>query len=139
MTGSSILRPGRLVALAVIAAVAAAAGGLAAAAPALRAAPAAPAATEAKPAAPTYRDVAPILLGKCAGCHMRGGIAPFPLTSAKDAIPRAKLILAVTQTGSMPPWMPGRDSPAYIGETQRKLTAKEKETIRLWVQGGARR
>ena len=33
----------------------------------------------------TYANVAPIFADKCAGCHTVGGIAPFPLTTARDA------------------------------------------------------
>lgn len=90
-------------------------------------------------AGPTYKDVRPILLQKCASCHMQGGIAPFPLTSAKDAAARAQLIAAVVRSGAMPPWLPGSDSPAFIGQDKRVLTAQEKRTIEQWVKGGAKR
>lgn len=90
-------------------------------------------------AGPTYKDVRPILLQKCASCHMQGGIAPFPLATAKDAAARAQLIAAVVRSGAMPPWLPGSDSPAYIGQDRRVLTAQEKRTIEQWVKGGAKR
>ena len=35
------------------------------------------------------RDVAPIIAEKCAGCHQTGGIAPFPLETAKQISSRA--------------------------------------------------
>jgi mono/diheme cytochrome c family protein len=87
---------------------------------------------------PTWRDVAPIFAEKCAGCHSAGGIAPFPLTSARDAAARASLILRMTQRGAMPPWMPGPDSPEYVDQSRRILTAAEKDLIARWVRGGAR-
>ncbi len=90
-------------------------------------------------AGPTYKDVRPILLQKCASCHTQGGIAPFPLATAKDAAARAQLIAAVVRSGAMPPWLPGSDSPAYIGQDRRVLTAQEKRTIEQWVKGGAKR
>ena len=83
-------------------------------------------------------SVAPIFASKCAGCHTPGGIAPFSLRSAKTATAHADGILAMTQLGKMPPWMPGRDSPAYLGQSQRILTPAEKELIARWVRGGAR-
>jgi mono/diheme cytochrome c family protein len=89
-------------------------------------------------ATPTWTDVAPLFAGKCAGCHRTGGIAPFSLTSARSAAPRAEAILAMTQRGAMPPWPPGPDSPPYVGATQRILTSKEKDVIARWVRGGAR-
>jgi hypothetical protein len=50
----------------------------------------------------------------------------------------ASRILVMTQLGRMPPWMPGRDSPAYLGQSHRILTAAEKALIARWVRGGAR-
>jgi hypothetical protein len=89
-------------------------------------------------AAPTWNDVAPIFAEKCAGCHRLGGIAPFALTSARAAAPHASAILRMTQRGAMPPWMPGRDSPEYLGQSRRILTRAEKSLIAGWVRGGAR-
>jgi hypothetical protein len=39
----------------------------------------------------------------------------------------------------MPPWMPGSDSPLYIGADRRILTPAEKDLIARWVRGGAKR
>jgi mono/diheme cytochrome c family protein len=89
-------------------------------------------------APPTWTDVAPIFAEKCAGCHRKGGIAPFSLTTARSAAAYAGAILAMTQQGKMPPWMPGRDSPAYFGQSRRILTPAEKQLIARWVRGGAR-
>jgi mono/diheme cytochrome c family protein len=89
-------------------------------------------------ASPTWRDVAPIFAEKCAGCHTKGGIAPFSLTTGRSAAAHASAILAMTQRGKMPPWMPGRDSPEYLGQSRRILSAAEKRLIARWVRGGAR-
>jgi mono/diheme cytochrome c family protein len=86
---------------------------------------------------PGWADVAPIFAAKCAGCHMTGGIAPFPLTSARSAAAHAPAILTMTQLGVMPPWPPGPDSPAFKGASRRILTAREKDVIARWVKGGA--
>src|SRR5580765_642897 len=75
--------------------------------------------------APTYRDVAPILAQKCAGCHVTGGIAPFARTSAADARAHAAGILEMTQARAMPPWPLAPDSPAFIGQSRRILTERE--------------
>jgi mono/diheme cytochrome c family protein len=97
---------------------------------------------DARPAAgagvPTWADVAPVFAQKCAGCHTRGGIAPFSLTTARSAAAHASAILTMTRRGAMPPWMPGRDSPAYLGQSRRILSGAEKRLIARWVRGGAR-
>lgn len=82
-------------------------------------------------------DVLPILLDKCAGCHMAGGIAPFALTSSRDAVAHADGIAAAVRGGVMPPWPPGPDSAAFVGEQTRRLTGSELATIAAWVAGGS--
>jgi hypothetical protein len=95
-------------------------------------------ASAARSAAPTWNDVAPLFAAKCSGCHREGGIAPFSLTSARSAQAHAQSALAMTQAGLMPPWMPGPDSPAYLGGDRRVLTPAEKDLIARWVRGGAK-
>ncbi len=97
-----------------------------------------PSAAAPRTAAPTWNDVAPVFAAKCAGCHTTGGIAPFSITSPRSAAAHARQILMMTQLGLMPPWPPGKDSPAYRGSARRLLTAEEKDLIARWVRGGAR-
>src|SRR3954451_8904069 len=87
---------------------------------------------------PTWDDVAPVFAAKCAGCHQQGGVAPFSITNVLTARAYAKPILAMTQAGAMPPWMPGRDSPPILGASRRLLPADEKFLIASWVRGGAK-
>jgi copper type II ascorbate-dependent monooxygenase-like protein/cbb3-type cytochrome c oxidase subunit III len=87
--------------------------------------------------APTWDDVAPVFAAKCASCHEQGGVAPFSLTSPLDAKAHAPAILRMTRTGAMPPWMPGSDSPPYLGSSRRILTADEQFLIASWVRSGA--
>jgi hypothetical protein len=89
--------------------------------------------------APSFtKDVAPVIQEKCAGCHQSGGIAPFPLETARQIESRSSLVAAAVQTGVMPPWPPGPKSPAYVGEKERKLSARERKAIVDWVRAGAR-
>ena len=80
----------------------------------------------ARTATPTWAAVAPVFAEKCAGCHTPGGIAPFSLRSAQSAKAHANGILVMTQLGRMPPWMPGHDSPSYLGQSRRILSTAEK-------------
>jgi mono/diheme cytochrome c family protein len=82
-----------------------------------------------------YRDVQPILEQHCVSCHVTGGIAPFPLTSGKDAVKWADEIARVTQNGYMPPWPPGGDSPAFLND--RRLGVASKQLLADWAKAGA--
>ena len=80
--------------------------------------------------APTWAQVAPIFASKCAGCHTPGGIAPFSLRNAKTAAAYADRILTMTQLGKMPPWMPGHDSPAFLGQSAADSHARREAADR---------
>jgi hypothetical protein len=84
------------------------------------------------------RDVAPIVREKCTGCHRVGGIAPFPLESARQISSRSSLIAAAVGARAMPPWPPGPRSPAYVGQAERTLSRTERSTLLAWARGGGR-
>jgi len=88
------------------------------------------------PIDPTFsRDVAPILFRHCAVCHRPGEAAPFPLLAYADAAKRADQIVTVTASGYMPPWLPEEGFGEFVGE--RRLDAREKETLARWEATGA--
>ncbi|HEU0245839.1 MAG TPA: hypothetical protein VFR38_02010 [Gaiellaceae bacterium] len=84
------------------------------------------------------RAVAPIIADKCAGCHQAGGIAPFPLETARQISARAPLIAAAVQSRIMPPWPPGPRSPAYVGQADRTLSASQRAAILAWAKAGGK-
>lgn len=87
-------------------------------------------------ASPTFhRDVAPVLHRHCAPCHRPGQAAPFPLLTFAEARKRAADLVDVTQRRVMPPWLPGGNSPEFIGA--RRLTTAELDTLRRWTELGA--
>jgi hypothetical protein len=89
--------------------------------------------------APSFtRDVAPVIADKCAGCHRPGGIAPFSLVTAKQIATSSSTVAAAVQTRLMPPWPPGKASPAYVGQDTRTLSAAQRATILAWVRAGAK-
>jgi hypothetical protein len=84
------------------------------------------------------RDVAPVIAEKCAGCHRTGGVAPFPLETAKQISSRSALIGAAVQARVMPPWPPGPRSPDLVGQSARTLTALERAAIVAWATKGGK-
>lgn len=85
---------------------------------------------------PTFaRDVAPILFEHCVSCHREGGIGPFSLEKYADAREQAWLIAAMTETRTMPPWLPEPGPEPFVGE--RRLPDEAIETLRRWADGGA--
>ncbi len=84
------------------------------------------------PARPTFaKDVAPILLSQCAGCHRPGQGAPFPLLSFASARPRAEKIARGVSMRHMPPWLPDASQPPFPDE--RRLTDAPTHTFRRWA------
>ena len=84
----------------------------------------------------TYtRDIAPIVNANCVQCHRDGQIAPFPLTSYKDASKRAKMLADVTESHYMPPWKPAADFGHFVGE--HRLSGREIALFKQWADAGA--
>ena len=84
----------------------------------------------------TYsKQVARILNDRCVACHRPGEIAPFALTTYKQAAGWAETIAEVVSDGRMPPW---HASPEYGKfRNDARLTDDEKRLIAAWVADGA--
>ena len=79
-------------------------------------------------------DVAPILRERCSACHVAGGPAPMPLTTAEETVPWGESIRLELVAGHMPPW-----SAISSGKRLRHaqgLTARELNVLLTWVTGG---
>ncbi len=95
-----------------------------------------PAARSSVPAPVTYnRDIAPIIFHSCATCHRPGEAAPFSLLSYSDVKKHARQIVDVTQSRSMPPWLPEPQKLKFADEL--RLTDSELSLIQRWVEQGA--
>jgi peroxiredoxin len=81
------------------------------------------------------KDVAPILNRRCVACHRPNQLAPFSLTSYKEAVGWADMIAEVTQLNRMPPW---HADPRY-GEfdNDARLSDEEKRILVQWAESGA--
>src|SRR5450432_2548269 len=84
----------------------------------------------------TYtKDVAPILMNRCVGCHRQGEAAPMALTTYKEARPWAKAIKGAVVTRKMPVWLADPTHGAFAND--RRLSEAEIATIASWVDAGA--
>jgi tetratricopeptide (TPR) repeat protein len=81
------------------------------------------------------KDVAPIVFEKCSKCHYPDQAAPFSLLTYDDVFRRARQIVDVTEKGIMPPWLPLEGHGDFVGT--RRLTDRERQTIKQWVDQGA--
>ena len=73
------------------------------------------------------RDVAPIILENCAGCHRPGEVGPFSLLTYQDVSRRAQQVAVVTQTRFMPPWLPEPGKGEFDGD--RRLSDSQVSVI----------
>lgn len=79
-------------------------------------------------------DVAPILRERCATCHVTGGPAPMPLTTAEETVPWGESIRLELVAGHMPPWSAISDGKRL--RHAEGLTARELNVLLTWVTGG---
>ena len=82
------------------------------------------------------KDVAPILYKSCAECHRAGEMAPMSLISYKDVRPWAKSIREKVVSREMPPWYADPNHGQWANDA--RLTQEQIETIRAWVDAGAK-
>ena len=80
------------------------------------------------------KHVAPIIFENCSHCHRPGEAGPFPLLNYDEVKRRAELILAVTGSGYMPPWLPEHGYGEFAEE--RRLTQEQISLISNWIEQG---
>ncbi|MBC7982587.1 MAG: hypothetical protein H7Y02_01915 [Candidatus Obscuribacterales bacterium] len=81
------------------------------------------------------KDIAPLLIKNCLGCHRAGGVAPFAMDSWGVVLGWSPMIKEVLLTKRMPP---GQIDPA-IGHFKngRTLSSTEITTMMRWIDAGA--
>ena len=88
-----------------------------------------------QPAVVYYRDVKPILDGRCVSCHTSGGIGPIDLSDAELSATYSAMIKAQVESGLMPPWHAAKDCNTFTND--RSLTAEQKSTLMQWIDLGS--
>jgi len=86
--------------------------------------------------APDYAsEVAPIIVEKCAECHRKGGVGPFPIDSYLAILGWSPMIREVLLTRRMPP----TQIDPWIGHATngRQLSTQQLQTVVHWIDAGA--
>jgi hypothetical protein len=90
---------------------------------------------KASKAAVTFnKDIAPIFNKACVECHRAGEIAPFGLTTFKEARPWGRSIREKVVSREMPPWHADPRHGEFVND--RRLTQKEVDAVVAWVDQG---
>lgn len=87
-----------------------------------------------------HQDLAPVIVSKCGGCHMDGGIAPFSLQTYEESKPFAATLLDSVERKVMPPFLAETTelcAPIHDFKDDPRLTAGELDLLRAWVDQGA--
>lgn len=87
-----------------------------------------------------HEDIAPLVHGRCVGCHREASIAPFALETYAQAEVFAPLMNDAVIAGDMPPWGALETEecrPAHTWQGDTRLTAAEKQLFADWVAQGA--
>ena len=82
-----------------------------------------------------YRDIKPLVDVKCTGCHVEGGIAPFPLTTYAEVSANATSIVGAVSSRLMPPWPPDDSCTSYAYD--RSLSPAQIDALTGWIRAGA--
>lgn len=80
------------------------------------------------------KDIAPIVHQRCATCHRAGEIAPFSLTSYRQALGWAETIREVVEEGRMPPWSANPKHGKFLNDP--RLEEREKKLLLEWIDAG---
>lgn len=81
-------------------------------------------------------DVAPIFFKHCVQCHRPNSVAPMSLLDYKSARPWAASIKEAALSRNMPPWLADPRYGRFSNDA--RLSNQELETVKDWVDGGAR-
>jgi mono/diheme cytochrome c family protein len=81
------------------------------------------------------RQIARLFQAQCQECHRPGSVAPFSLTTYREAYRWRHQILDAVRTRKMPPWKPVAGHGEF--KNARRLADSEIALIARWVKAGA--
>jgi hypothetical protein len=82
-----------------------------------------------------FRDVKPIIDGRCVACHEEGGIGPIDLSKPEVVAQAAPVIHTQVGDRIMPPWHAGEGCNTFTND--RSLTEDQIATVLDWIDLGA--
>ncbi|MGB8475262.1 MAG: hypothetical protein WCE61_14360 [Candidatus Acidiferrum sp.] len=91
--------------------------------------------TSAKSAPTFYRDVLPILQGRCQLCHRAEGIAPMRFETYQQTRPYASAIAAAAKDRFMPPWFADPRIGRFSDDPS--LSPEQIAALAAWAKAGA--
>jgi peroxiredoxin len=84
----------------------------------------------------TYaRHIARVFEQRCVTCHHAGSVAPFALTSYREAVGWAETIREVIAEQRMPPWHANPQYGSFANDA--RMPEEEKRLVLDWVRNGA--
>jgi len=83
------------------------------------------------------KTIAPILEAKCVGCHQKGAIGPWAMSSYNMVKGFAPMIREVIRTDRMPPWHADPNVGHFLRE--QSLSGDQIKTLVHWIEAGAPR
>jgi hypothetical protein len=87
-----------------------------------------------------HQDIAPIVHGRCVGCHRAGGVAPFALDTHATASQWAPMLTEAVDAGLMPPWGARETAecqPTHGWRNDMRPSAAEAAALADWAAIGA--
>lgn len=83
------------------------------------------------------KEVAPILIAKCVGCHSPNNVGSWAMTGHQKVKGMSAMIQEVILARRMPPW--GADPHVGKFSNDRSLSVTEAQTLLRWIEQGAPR
>ena len=88
--------------------------------------------------APDYEtEIAPILIERCVGCHVEGGIGPFAMNSHMMIQGWSPMIREVIMTNRMPPMQV--DPAVKSFSNSGNIPTEERQKLIHWINAGSPR
>lgn len=82
-----------------------------------------------------HRDIRPIVEARCVGCHVAGGVGPFPLDTWDSVNTVKAAIMPAVMSGRMPPW-PADDTDCVKQRNNQRLSDAQLALFAKWQSDG---